>query len=75
MIVEREQEMLAAAEDLRFELAARLRDELADLRRELAELGGEGDDGDAEPAERRRGQPAPVPRSSARRAARGRSGR
>jgi excinuclease ABC subunit B len=75
MIVEREQEMLAAAEDLRFELAARLRDELADLRRELSEIGAEAEDADAEPAARRRGQPAPVPRSSARRAARGRSGR
>ncbi|MFL5957684.1 MAG: helicase-related protein, partial [Solirubrobacterales bacterium] len=37
-IVEVEEEMLAAAEDLRFEYAAKLRDELKDLRRELAEL-------------------------------------
>ena len=29
--------MLAAAEDLRFEYAARLRDEIRDLRRELRE--------------------------------------
>ncbi|MGC9219984.1 MAG: excinuclease ABC subunit UvrB [Solirubrobacteraceae bacterium] len=34
-IVELEQEMLAAAEDLRFEYAARLRDEIRDLRRDL----------------------------------------
>jgi excinuclease ABC subunit B len=37
-IVELEEEMLAAAEDLRFEYAARLRDELRDLRRDLKEL-------------------------------------
>jgi excinuclease ABC subunit B len=36
-IVELEEEMLAAAEDLRFEYAARLRDEIRDLRRDLAE--------------------------------------
>ena len=30
--------MLAAAEDLRFEYAAKLRDELKELRRELQEL-------------------------------------
>ncbi len=35
MLVELEEEMLAAAEDLRFEYAARLRDEIKDLRREL----------------------------------------
>ena len=37
MIVELEEEMLAAAEDLRFEYAAKLRDEIRDLRRELDE--------------------------------------
>jgi excinuclease ABC subunit B len=37
-IVELEEEMLAAADDLRFEYAARLRDEIRDLRRELAEV-------------------------------------
>jgi excinuclease ABC subunit B len=37
-IVELEEEMLAAAEDLRFEYAARLRDEIRDLRREMADL-------------------------------------
>ena len=34
-IVELEEEMLAAAEELRFEYAARLRDEIRELRREL----------------------------------------
>ncbi len=34
-LVELEEEMLAAAEDLRFEYAARLRDEIRDLKREL----------------------------------------
>ncbi len=34
-LVELEEEMLAAAEDLRFEYAARLRDEIRDMRREL----------------------------------------
>ena len=37
-IVELEEEMLAAAEDLRFEYAARLRDELRDLRRDMSDL-------------------------------------
>jgi excinuclease ABC subunit B len=37
-IVELEEEMLAAAEDLRFEYAARLRDEIRELRRELADI-------------------------------------
>jgi excinuclease ABC subunit B len=37
-IVELEEEMLAAAEDLRFEYAARLRDEIRELRRELTEI-------------------------------------
>ena len=37
-IVELEEEMLAAAEDLRFEYAARLRDELRELRRDLNRL-------------------------------------
>jgi len=36
-IVELEEEMLVAAEELRFEYAARLRDEIRDLRRELDE--------------------------------------
>ena len=34
-IIELEEEMLAAADDLRFEYAARLRDEIRELRREL----------------------------------------
>jgi len=37
-IVELEEEMAAAAEELRFEYAARLRDEIRDLRRELQDL-------------------------------------
>ncbi len=37
-IVELEEEMLAAAEELRFEYAARVRDEIRDLRRELLEV-------------------------------------
>ncbi len=36
-IVELEEEMLAAAEELRFEYAAKLRDEIRELRRELDE--------------------------------------
>ena len=38
LIVELEEEMLAAAEDLRFEVAARIRDELKELRRDLEAL-------------------------------------
>jgi len=34
-IVELEEEMLQAAEELRFEYAAKLRDEIRDLRRQL----------------------------------------
>jgi excinuclease ABC subunit B len=34
-MVELEEEMLAAAEDLRFEYAAKLRDEIRDVRRQL----------------------------------------
>ncbi len=37
-LVELEEEMLAAADDLRFEYAARLRDEIRDLRRDLTEM-------------------------------------
>ena len=72
MIIEREQEMFVAAEDLRFELAARLRDEIADLRREQLERAEAGEGpapgpGGGEPSRAARG--APVPRKSARRAA------
>jgi excinuclease ABC subunit B len=42
-IVELEEEMLAAAEDLRFEYAAKLRDEIRDLKRELDEAVAAGD--------------------------------
>jgi excinuclease ABC subunit B len=38
IIVELEEEMLAAADDLRFEEAARIRDELKELRRDLEAL-------------------------------------
>ena len=37
LAIELEEEMLQAAEELRFEYAARLRDELRELRRDLAE--------------------------------------
>ena len=39
LIFQLEEEMHQAAEDLRFEYAARIRDEIADLRRELREVG------------------------------------
>ena len=39
LILQLEEEMHNAAEDLRFEYAARIRDEIADLRRELREVG------------------------------------
>jgi excinuclease ABC subunit B len=42
MIVELEEEMLAAAEELRFEYAAKLRDEIRDLRRDLEEATAPG---------------------------------
>ena len=38
LVVELEEEMLAAADELRFEYAAQLRDELRELRRDLREL-------------------------------------
>ena len=38
MIVELEEEMLAASEELRFEEAGRIRDELKELRRDLESL-------------------------------------
>src|SRR5947209_4938614 len=41
LIVELEEEMLAAADELRFEYAAKLRDEIRDLRREQAEAEAE----------------------------------
>ncbi len=42
LIVELEEEMFAAAEDLRFEYAAKLRDEIKELRREYELTGGSG---------------------------------
>ncbi|MHB1837799.1 MAG: UvrB/UvrC motif-containing protein, partial [Solirubrobacteraceae bacterium] len=41
-IVELEEEMLAAAEDLRFEYAAKLRDEIRELRRQLEQAAAVG---------------------------------
>ena len=41
MVVELEEEMLAAADELRFEYAAQLRDELRELRRDLQEIRAE----------------------------------
>ena len=38
MVVELEEERIAAADDLRFEYAAQLRDEIRELRRELREV-------------------------------------
>ena len=38
LVLQLEEEMHQAAEDLRFEYAARLRDEVRDLRKELAAL-------------------------------------
>jgi excinuclease ABC subunit B len=48
MVVELEEEMSAAAEDLRFEYAAQLRDELRELRRDLREI--HANEAEAEPA-------------------------
>jgi excinuclease ABC subunit B len=51
MVVELEEEMSAAAEDLRFEYAAQLRDELRELRRDLREIqANEGEAASEEPA-------------------------
>ena len=52
MAVEVEEEMIAAADDLRFEYAAQLRDELRELRRDLREIeaGGVGPDDPASDA-------------------------
>jgi excinuclease ABC subunit B len=52
MVVELEEEMIAAADELRFEYAAQLRDELRDLRRDLREMHaaeGPGANGAIEP--------------------------
>jgi excinuclease ABC subunit B len=48
MVVELEEEMIAAAEDLRFEYAAQIRDELRELKRDLREI--EANEGHVEPA-------------------------
>ena len=42
LAIDLEQEMLAAAEELRFEYAARLRDEIKELRRELVQIESAG---------------------------------
>ena len=44
LVVTLEEEMFAAAEELRFEYAAKLRDEIKQLRRELHALGEQEDD-------------------------------
>jgi excinuclease ABC subunit B len=55
LVVELEEEMLAAADDLRFEYAAQLRDELRELRRDLQEIQaaqapvGQGSSGETPP--------------------------
>ncbi|MCU0307903.1 MAG: excinuclease ABC subunit UvrB [Thermoleophilia bacterium] len=55
LAIELEQEMLAAAEDLRFERAAELRDELAAIQAELAGVGDAGGGEPDPPARPRRG--------------------
>ena len=40
LVIELEEEMFAAAEELRFEYAAKLRDEIKELRRELTAIAG-----------------------------------
>jgi excinuclease ABC subunit B len=50
MVVELEEEMSAAAEDLRFEYAAQLRDELRELRRDLREIQANEGEAAEEPA-------------------------
>ena len=39
LVIELEEEMFAAAEELRFEYAAKLRDEIKELRRDLSAAG------------------------------------
>ncbi len=64
MIVQKESEMFQAAEELRFELAARIRDEIADLRTALSS----GDESVAAP-ESEGEEPAPAPRTDPKRTA------
>ena len=54
MLVELEEEMIAAADELRFEYAAQLRDELRELRRDLQQIRSE-----EAPPEARRGERDP----------------
>ena len=63
MIVELEEEMIAAADDLRFEYAAQVRDEIRELRRELRDVqaveGPGGATGEAEARDDDAGEPEP----------------
>jgi excinuclease ABC subunit B len=65
MIVELEEEMIAAADDLRFEYAAQVRDEIRELRRELRDVqaveGPGGASENAEPRDDDVGEPEPEP--------------
>ncbi len=66
MIVELEEEMIAAADELRFEYAAQVRDEIRELKRELRDVqaveshGAEGADADMTHGDAEAGQPETV---------------
>ena len=60
LIVELEEEMFAAAEDLRFEYAAKLRDEIKELRREYELAGGGRTAGESSPSSSLAGSAGPA---------------
>jgi excinuclease ABC subunit B len=60
MAVELEEEMIAAAEDLRFEYAAQLRDEIRELRRELRDIQASEAPAEEAPVEEAPVEEAPV---------------